>query len=577
MRRKRIIIPILAIFLLYSCTKKKGQEESGRLKKFTFETGGTLVIGIQSDPDDLNPLTALSQTARDIISLIFERLADINSDLLTFSPRLARSWEFSHDSLSIVFHLRTDVYWHDGAKFTSQDVVFTHSLQTNPETGWDGITFKDHIIEVTAPDDSTVIYRFDQRYPYMLMDAVEGYIVPEHILKDIPPARIHSSNFGRSPVGTGPFIFKDWVFQQNITLERNPNYHDKGKPYLNKVIFKILPDELTIFNELINREIDLAYRISPHYFIKVEKLWEKKKTHAHPYRLPGRAYDFIGWNLFEPRSYFEIIGSEEGEKDTSAIRKLVPHRLFSSQKVRAALTMAINRDELRQVVLEGLAIPLDGPIPPILWAYNDTILYRWDYNPSLAKKFLREEGWRDEDGDGILEKDSIEFCFEMYTNAGNSRRERAIVIVQDQLKKIGVKVIPKIVEPAFLFGYILPERQYDAALIGWNVGLKVYLTPLFHSKTFFLPFHFTGYLSPKYDRLEDMALSAKTFEQAKKYWNEIAKMLSYELPYTWLYYEYFCVAVDNRFKGTVFDVRGPFVNVESWWIPAEEKLQRDRL
>jgi len=79
-RRKRIIIPILAIFLLYSCTKKKGQEESGRLKKFTFEAGGTLVIGIQSDPDDLNPLTALSQTARDIISLIFERLADINED-----------------------------------------------------------------------------------------------------------------------------------------------------------------------------------------------------------------------------------------------------------------------------------------------------------------------------------------------------------------------------------------------------------------------------------------------------------------------------------------------------------------
>ncbi|MBO8131707.1 MAG: hypothetical protein H0Z29_09370 [Candidatus Marinimicrobia bacterium] len=566
------LLLLLIITLVSSCHRKQILEKE---KKTAPQQGGSVIIGIRTDPETLNPLLAVSQLSYDIISLIFNKLADINEDLRTFHPRLAKSWEFSKDSLSIIFHLHTNVFWHDSVRFTSKDVIFTHKLQTNPEIGWNGITYKTYIASVEAPDDSTVIYHFRKRYNTMLMDAVEGYIVPEHLLKDMTPSEIRNSKFGENPVGTGPFVFKRWDFQQSITLVRNQNYYEENKPYLDKVIFKILPDERTIFNELRNREIDMAYYLSQGYYVMLEKLSINKRSHIKLRRILGRRYDFIGWNLYEPDSYITVF-NENNKKDIKKIGDLEPHRLFSSQRVRAALTMAINREEIRKVVLKGLARAIDGPIPPIWPVYNDTAVYKWEYNPEKAKEILKEEGWIDEDGDNVLEKGDLEFSFEIYTNAGNTNREQAVTIIQDQLSRIGVKVIPKIVEPAYLFGYILPTRQYDAALIGWGVGLKVYLTPLFHSKTFFFPFHFTGYFSKEYDYLEDMALSAMSYEESQKYWNKISRKLSYELPYTWLYYEYQCIAIDKRYKNTKFDVRGAIINIEDWWIPVGERLKRDR-
>lgn len=571
-------LTLLVILTLITCDSNRDNIKRVG-KKFTEKDivdGGTLVIGINGEPETLNPLTALSKPARDVISLIFRRLADINEDLATFSPQLAKNWEFSPDSLSITFTLRTDVLWHDGVRFTSKDVVFTYNMQTDPLLAWDGISFKESITSVKSKDDSTLVFHFNHKTQTMLMDAVEGYIVPEHLLKNIPANKMHEANFNRQPIGNGPFKYIKWKTQQSISLIKFDQYYKKGKPHLDRVILKVIPDNVNLFRQLLSGEVDFVEGILPRDFTRLIKDWDKGKIIIRPVSFLGRQYDFIGWNLICPDSYAEAL-KKSGEGEPEIDKLLKPHKLFGNQKVRAALTMAIDRETITKVVNHGMAIPMNGPIPLILWAYNEKANTVWPYNPELAKKYLREEGWRDSDSDGILDKGSTKFVFEMITNSGNIRREQALTMIQEQLRKINVEMIPRIVEPGLLYGRMLPLKNFDAALIGWNVGLKADFSPLFHSSTFFTPFHFTGFYSKKYDTLEEAAKNSTNRNTAQKYWDKIAKLLSTELPYTWLYYKLECIAIHSRFKNINFDKRGSYIQIEDWWIPKEEHTKIDKI
>jgi len=576
LKKSYILLILLTIITCDSSNKSNIKKFEQNFTEKDIVNGGTLIIGINGEPDALNPLTALSKPARDIISLIYRRLADINEDLSTFSPQLARSWEFSPDSLSITFNLRTDVLWHDGAHFTSKDVVFTYNMQTDPVIAWDGVNFKENIKGVGSEDDSTIVFHFSRETPTMLMDAVEGYIVPEHLLKNIPAEKMHESDFNRQPIGSGPFEFLQWKTQQSISLTKFKQYYKKGKPHLDRVILKIIPDNVNLFRQLVSGDIDFGEGIMPRDFARLIKDWENGKTNIRPVSFLGRQYDFIGWNLISRENYSDIL-KKCGENKPEIKNLLIPHKLFGSQKVRAALTMAIDRETIAQVVNHGMAIPMNGPIPPILWAHNEKANTVWPYNPELAKKYLHEDGWKDSDGNGILDKDGVEFSFEMLTNSGNIRREQALTMIQEQLKKINVKMIPRVVEPGLLFGRIFPSRNFDAALIGWNVGLKMDFSPLFHSSTFFMPFHFTGFYSKEYDTLEEAAKNTNNRYTAQKYWDKIAKLLSWELPYTWLYYKLECVAVHSRFKNINFDKRGSYIQIEDWWIPKEKRTKTDKI
>ncbi|RKY61332.1 MAG: hypothetical protein DRP96_03450, partial [Candidatus Neomarinimicrobiota bacterium] len=161
----RTVLVILILTFLFACQNEKAplpiHSDLFPVNQ-TVEDGGVLVAGIRKEPESLNPLFALSQSSRNIIGLIYSRLANLNADLNSFSPGLAHSWEVSEKQRQVVFHLRTDVTWHDGVPFSAQDVVRTFELHTNPEIAWDGINFKENISDVYAPDDSTVIFIFNK-------------------------------------------------------------------------------------------------------------------------------------------------------------------------------------------------------------------------------------------------------------------------------------------------------------------------------------------------------------------------------------------------------------------------------
>lgn len=575
MRKCFYVLIIFSVFLHFSQCDRRKKFADEPLASAEISQGGVLVAALNVEPESLNPLTALLAAARDVISLIFQPLAKFNADLTTFQPVLAKSWDISPDRLKITFHLRTDVTWHDGQPFSAEDVVFTHELCVDPELAWDGISYKQNISHVTAENDSTVTFHFKSPSMTMLMDAVEGEIVPKHLLSDIPPVRLFESDFNRHPVGCGPFRFSEWRSQQYLILEKYPAYYIENQPHLARVVFKIVPDNVSLYQQLLSGEIDLAEGLLPADFNRLQNLWNNKKSPLCPVNYLGRQFDFIGWNLIEPKCYQQLTELPDDQKLVFS-QWLIPHNLFGSQAVRAALTMAIDRAKIAKIVNEDQAIPMNGPIPPILWAYNSSANRDWKYNPAQAQKVLKKEGWIDVDNDGVLEKDGREFIFEMVTNSGNIRRQHVLTLLQEQFRAIGVKMIPRIIDPGYLTSRIIPNRDFDALLFGWTVGLKMDLTPLFHSSSFFQPFHFTSYYSSTYDSLDEIARTTLNRDHARQTWDKIAYLLSTDLPYTWLYYNMECSVIHQRFRNVVIDRRGMYNNVEEWWIPSVDQNELDR-
>lgn len=580
--RRALILQIcllcLNIFSLFSCQKNHhGQFEHSDLypKNQQIQDGGTLVIGIRAEPESINPLFALSQSSRNIIRLVFSRLADINEDLKGFTPRLAKSWEISTDNPQITFHLRTNVHWQDGTPFTSKDVVFTYQMHINPVVAWDGMAYKQNISSVEAFNDSTVVFSFYENHRSMLSDAVEGYILPAHILQKISPENLFTSDFNRHPIGTGPFQLNSWIDMQTITLLKNKRFYESGKPHLDRIIFRIIPDNFNLLNQLKAGEVDLVESIYPKDFQAIIQNWNHGHSDIRPISYLGRRYDFIGWNMIDPESYRNSI--DRGESQDAIKYNIQPNRLFGSQKVRAALTMALDRKAIMNTVNFGMAVPLNGPFSLILPSYNEAANIVWEYNPQKALKFLAEQGWTDSDGDNILDKNGIPFKFEILTESGNLLWEQVATIVQAQLADIGIQVTPRFLEPALLYGKLLPAKDFDAVIIGWSVGLTPDFSPLFHSSTFYTPFHFTGYYSQEYDRLDELAKTAANDDMAQKYYDKIAQLLSNDLPYTWLYYRMECSAVHGRFKDIIYDRRGLYNNPEDWWIPLDERQYIDKV
>ena len=576
-RRYSGLILTSIVILLVSCQRverPKATDRSGAASAVVVD-GGVLVAGLNAEPEGLNPLIALSQPAQNVMGLIFSRLANLDSDLVSLQPALARSWDIASDGRTVRFHLRTDAKWHDGQPLTAADIVFTYHLQIDPTISWDGASYKDDILDVRAEDDSTVIFCFKKPTPTMVMDAVEGYIVPRHVLESVKPAELFTHVFNRQPVGCGPYHLVEWKNQQYLVLAKHADFYLAGKPHLERIVFRFVPDNVSLFQQLRSGEIDLAEGLLPQDFLRLQKAWNAGDIPIRPISYLGRQYDFIGWNLLDGDSYQAIAKLPPAARKDFA-RYLKPHPLFGKQKVRAALTIAVDRQKITEVVNAGQAIPMHGPIPLIIWAYNPDANHQYDYNPKLARQWLAEEGWRDTDGDGILDKDGNPFTFELVTNTGNIRRQTVMTMLQEQWKSIGVKVTTRSVDPGLLTTRILTGRTFDAVLFGWNVGLKMELTPLFHSQSFFIPFHFTGYYSPVFDVLEDNARATLDPHIAQKEWDKIAALLSEDLPYTWLYYKLECSALHRRFKSVIIDKRGMYNNLEDWWIPLEERIPADQ-
>ncbi len=497
--------------------------------------GGGVVIGLLGDPANLNPLVATSTESKEIINLLYLKLLDEQDDFISFEPSLAESWTFSEDSLAITFRLRDNVVWQDGEPFTAADVRFSWELETDTTVAWAGRHLKDRISDVEVIDDRTVTFHFTNRYPYQLMDANDGVIVPMHILENIPRDEIRISPIGRAPVGTGPFRLARWVSGQYIELERNPGYYDKKQPYLDRVVFRIVPDMTTLVTQLKTGEIDCLESIPNDALPGIRADYPDVEIYSYP----SRDYSFVVWNLNTP--------------------------LFENREVRRALAMAVDVREMIETLWGGMAEPMDSPMHPILWAH-DPAMVPIEYDPVRARAVLTANGWVDADGDGIIEKDGVKFEFEMTTNQGNQVRADIATMCQEYLGRIGVKVRPRILEwNTFIQAVIAGE--FDSCVLGWAVGTRADLTNLWKSTS--KPpggMNVSGYANAEVDSLIDRAKNTLDPSAAKPLWFRCQRIIYGDQPFMFLAVPYEVVGLNRRFCGVEPNAIGFFVNLPGWYI-----------
>jgi len=530
-----VLLPAVVLLLLAGCGGKGDGGEGA--SSSPDGPGGTCVIGVETDADALSPFASATVTGSDIHGILFQSLARTNPDMATYSPELARSWEFSQDHKSLTFHLRRDVTWHDGVPFTAYDVEFSLPIYKDKRIAYGAVRWLDHITGAVALDSFTVRFDFDAVYPYQLTDANVGAPLPKHLLEGIPVEELLHHPFNRRPLGNGPFELESWTPQQSIVLRAYEGYGD-GRPPLDRVVFKIVPDRTSLLAQLKTGGIDLYPKFPPHAY---EELRSTPGLVID--RVPSRSYYYLGWNNAHP--------------------------LFADRRVRRALTMAIDRERIVNSLLYGLGQVIHGPILPFLWAHDPEIP-PIPYDPEGAKELLAEAGWEDHDGDGWLDKDGEPFEFTMKTNENNDLRKDIVVVVQEMLAKIGIKVHPVTVEWT-TFVEQMNRKEFESDCYGWRQGVKVDLTAIWHSRSLDDIYNQVSYSNPEVDRLMDEAALELDRGKAKELWSQVQRLIAADAPYTFLFNLDDVHAVHKRFRDVRFLTYAWNYYLHEWYVPPDER------
>ena len=505
------------------------------------EPGGTAVIAVLTDFQAFNPVVNTSILTFEVMKqMLFTPLIRYDAELQP-QPYLAESWELSDSS--VTFHLRGDVRLHDGQPVTAEDVKFTFDRAKDPQTAsLLGSAYLNMVESATVVDPRTI--RFDFVAPHA--QALDGFWwapLPRHLLENVPPAELVQAPYNQQPVGSGPFRFVSWERNQQLTLVANDSFPQGlgGRPYLDRVVFRVIPEPTTMITELLNGSADLiGYTLLPDQAIQLENQRGVELRHY-----PSREFTYVGWNNEKP--------------------------LFADARVRRALAMGINRPELIRALLHGLAAPASGMIPP--WSPLYTELSPLPYDPEQARQLLAAAGWADGNGDGLLEREGQPFAFTLLVNSANRLHQDLATVMQQGLRDLGVAVELRTVE----FQTLLQQhkaRDYDAVMSNWTLDtFKVDPTPLFTCEQARQPqsANRAGFCDPAIDTLIEQGLRTTDAGQARQTWAQFSERLQEQQPITFLYWSEDLAGVGQRVQDMESDVRSKIVNIDRWWIPAARR------
>jgi len=494
-----------------------------------------LTEALLGDAKRLIPMLATDSASADIVGEVFNGLVKYNTRI-ELEGDLAESFEKTPDCMSATFHLRRGVKWHDGPEFTANDVLFTYHAIIDPKVVTPYKTDFEPVKEVRVIDPYTV--RVDYSRPFAPGLATWGMgILPEHLLKG---QDLNTSPFNRNPVGTGPFRFQEWLSGQKITLASNNAYFEQ-KGNIEEYTARVIPDQATQFLELQALNLDLMSLTPLQYTRQSETPLFTREFNKYKY--PGLAYTYMGYNLKDPK--------------------------FQDRKVRQAIAYAVDKKQIVEGVLFGLGRAATGPYIPESWAYDSSV-QDFPYDPEKAKSLLAEAGWKDTDGDGILEKEGKAFSFTLLTNQGNDSRRKTAEMIQQYLIKVGIKVEIRVVEWQSLLHNFIDKRQFEAIVLGWAVGLDPDLYAIWHSSQMAdEQFNFVSYQNPEVDALLVRGRETCNLEDRKKIYHEVHRRIAEDQPYLFLYYPTSVQVVHKRFKGIAPSPIGMTYNLYKWTVPKE--------
>ncbi|MDQ7038852.1 MAG: ABC transporter substrate-binding protein [Aquificota bacterium] len=446
---------------------ERGEIELIRLKPEEFSTepgreGGTVYFILSGDPKTLNPALAQETTSTAVLDGVFSGLVRLDLKTMEVKPDLAERWEVSEDGRVWTFYLRKGVRWSDGKPFTADDVVFTfNDIYYNdsvPTSVRDILTIKGKRIKVEKVDDYTV--RFTLPEPFApFLNALGVEILPKHKLERFVREGTFNTawNVNTDPseiVGTGPWVIKEYVKGQRVVYERNPYYWERdeeGKrlPYIERRVGIIVSDPDTAILKFVNGEADYI-GIRPQ---DIQFIARQKNPRIKVYDLGAT-----------PSTTFLVFNQNPRAKIPKYKLRWFRNRLF-----RIAISHAIDREGISYLVYNGLAKPLYTPITEANRPYFDEDYFpKFEYDLEKARRILESIGFRDRDGDGILEDpEGNDLKFTLITNAGNKERETIGNIIKEDLRKIGIEVHFQPIDFNSLVSRLTsPPYEWEAVIIG---------------------------------------------------------------------------------------------------------------
>ena len=515
---------------------------------------GTAVL-VTSEPGVLLP--PVTQTDADFLvtDMVFSKLADLGPSLNTvgdsgFVPELAQSWTWDGPT-TVRFALNPTARWHDGRPVTAQDVVFTFDVYRDPVVNASAKPLLDQIAAVTAADSQTAVFRFRRVYPEAFFDAVfQMWILPRHLLDTVPRARLSSHPFGRNPIGSGPFRFVRWTTGQSLELAGDSSYF-LGRPGLRRVIWRFIPDMTAGVTQLVAGEADAAGNslLTPEL---VERVQGAPHLSLTPYQ--GPVYAYIGFNL------------------RASGRPGSPHPLFGDRALRRAITMAVEREVAVRAVLGELADLPSGPFVPWLWIASDSVR-PLPFDTVAAKRSLDEMGWRP-GADGIRARNGRRLAFDLLVPTSSTPRRRVAVIVQDQLKRVGIAM--QITEMDFnAFNARARAGRYDAAFLSWGSDPSPRSIRQPWTSAGIGGSNYGRYSNPAFDRLTDQAATAPDQTQAADLWHEAIALINADAPAIWVYVPRVMLVTHRRLEEAAYRPDLWTAELWRWRANPDALIERD--
>ncbi len=531
----------LALTLLSACGDRDGGKPGVTASAVDGPPvyGDAIVSGSIGDASVLIPMLAGDSASHSISGLIFDGLISYDRNLSEFEPRLAEKWEVSTDGLEITFHLRRDARWQDGVPFTARDVEFAYRTIIDPATLTAYAEDYRQVETFEVVDDHTIRVRYAQPFAPALGSWASSLIVlPKHLLEG-KPINDHAREYGRHPVGIGPFRFESWESQKQITLRSNHDYY-RGRPFIERSITRVIRDTQTQFLELKSGGLD-EMGLTPLQFQRQTDTAYFQGNFAK-YKYLTNSYSYLGYNFARP--------------------------MFQDLRVRRAIAHAIDKQEIVDAVLLGLGSPAATPYKPgTYWIHEG--LKGPEYDPAKARALLAEAGWQDSDGDDVLDREGAKLAFEIITNKGNEQREKAATVIQRRLSEVGIQVTIKVIEWAAFINNFIDKRNFDAVILGWSLSPDPDQFDIWHStKTKPKEFNFVSYANTEVDAL--LEKGRRTFDRAerKQHYDRLQEILDQEQPYTFLYVAYALPIVHKRFHGIDPAPAGISHNFNEWHVPA---------
>ncbi|MGZ8431106.1 MAG: peptide-binding protein [Candidatus Deferrimicrobiaceae bacterium] len=537
MKIARILVAVLAVVLAAACAKeKKDAGGAGAAGSDTPAYGDAIVEGSIGDVSGFLTAVTSDSASHTAAHYVFNGLVRYDKNL-KLEGELAESWEVSPDGKRITFHLRKGVTWHDGKPFTSEDVLFTYRRMIDPNTPTAYAEDFKQVKRAEAPDPYTFVVEYGK--PFAPALASWGmHVLPKHLLAEYPD--ISRSPLNKKPVGTGPFRFVEWKTGEKTVFETNPDYFE-GRPYLSRVITRVIPDPATMFLELKSGGIDMM-GVTPLQYTRQTETEDFRKS-FHKYRYLSFGYTYLGFRLSHP--------------------------LFSDKRVRQAIAHAIHKKEIIDGVLFGLGQEATGPYKPGTWVHNPDVK-RYPFDPEKATALLAEAGWKARDG--VLEKGGRAFSFTVLTNAGNESRAKTAAIIQQNLAAVGIKMEIRTLEWAAFINEFVDKRKFDAVILGWSISQDPDQYDIWSSKkTGPKELNFVGFQDAELDRLLEEGRRTFDPEGRKKAYFRIQEILAEEQPYVFLYYPDALPVVHHRIHGIEPAPAGISYNFIQWYVPKSQQ------